>query len=271
MIKTAKLLRKLKNIYSPNVGGENTLMATLALVKKAKRANPIKICIKALKILSPSLKVLSNVKAGRIIFVPAPIPARSRYYYAIRWLYNATREKSNKIKQVFLLAREMQDILRKRGQSLRLKNEFVKTIKAARINTRYKKRYRKRAPIRRISLKRKLKLKLKALRRIKRPSMKRQSMLKKAPPIRKKPTLDPLLAMVKKPKQKVSEQPQQIIQSRRDQFQQYPNNKKKKTSFQQQPMHRNPKHRDKVKKPSPGKTSYNTEGSHQSSLLSWLL
>src|SRR5579875_198528 len=146
-MKIQHLVHKSKNLYNPYNRGENTLIATLATIKRKRKIEPLKITSLALKILCPNMKVVSRIKAGRIIFLPAPMPIAARYFYSIRWLYTSiqgTNFSTNALhkRKIFIsLADELNAIMKHRGYALKLKRDYIKTIKAARINSRYRKRY----------------------------------------------------------------------------------------------------------------------------------
>jgi len=63
---TKELLLKFKNIRSPQHSGEKLLLSTLSILKNTN-TNPQKIILTAITNLRPGVKVLTQVRAGRII------------------------------------------------------------------------------------------------------------------------------------------------------------------------------------------------------------
>jgi len=94
--------------------------------------------------LLPGLKVISNVRAGKIIYIPAPLPTAASYYRAMRWLYDAGRAKKSKSSLSLVLAQEISDILETRGSALKMKSDLFKATRAAKINLYKRFKYRPR-------------------------------------------------------------------------------------------------------------------------------
>lgn len=131
-----------KNIYSPHHKGETILLSTLSTLKKEK-FNPQRTLVTAIKNLHSGLKLITQIKSGKIIYLPTYQFQSSANYYAIRWLYNGAKERQNKIQSNHLV-NEVKDILVKKGRAFKSKLELIKDIRKSRVNIRKKfKRFNK--------------------------------------------------------------------------------------------------------------------------------
>jgi len=132
-----QILLKFKVIVSPHNFGEKCLLFILAeLKKKKRRMNPILSLSNALEILKPGLKLISQVKSGKIVYLPAYVREEAAYYLAIRWIYNAAHERNKKVSIFINLSLEICETLDNRGSCLKAKFDLVKAVRGARANIR---------------------------------------------------------------------------------------------------------------------------------------
>jgi len=135
-----RLFCQFKNLRSPQQKGEKILLSTLSTLKKLS-GNPQGAILTAIKNLRPGVKVITQVKSGKVIPLPAYQREQSANYFAIRWLYKAAQDKTSKAFRVQDLVDEIFDTLHQKGRAFKSKLDLVKEIRESRVNLR--KSYRK--------------------------------------------------------------------------------------------------------------------------------
>jgi len=130
-----QLLCKVKNIRSSQLKGETILLSTLSVLKEAK-VSPQGLLSTAIKNLHPGLKIITKIRSGKAIPLPAYQTEDSANYYAIRWLYKAAQARKYKGFTIKDLVHEIRDALAFKGLAFKSKIELVKEIRAARVNLR---------------------------------------------------------------------------------------------------------------------------------------
>lgn len=149
-------LVQFKNLLSSAQGllhGERFLFTTLTLLKNFD--NPLKVLESALTILSPGLKLDKQVRAGRIVLIPAKMRPVSTRYRALMFLITAVREQKQKRSFPEKLASEITDSLKLTGEALHLKRTLIKELTVARLNLHTRGRYFKRRKGKRLFFKEK--------------------------------------------------------------------------------------------------------------------
>ncbi len=155
-LETKQILLKFKRLGSSGNFGEKCLLFTLANLKKKRRINPISSLSSALETLKPGLKLISQVKSGKVIYLPAYVRPESSYYLATRWIYNAANERNKKVSLPINLSLEICETLDNHGLCLKAKVDLIKSVREARPNIRKSfvknKKHRHRRGLRRLRL-----------------------------------------------------------------------------------------------------------------------
>jgi len=134
---TNSTLRQFKNLWSPQHRGEKILLSTLAILKKAK-LNPLKLLLTSIKRLRPGVKLITQVKAGKVFYLPAYQTEHSANYYAIKWLYKGAIDRKPKAFSIHELVQEIYDTLKKDSRAFKSKLDLIKLIRESKVNLRKK-------------------------------------------------------------------------------------------------------------------------------------
>jgi len=130
---------KFCKIISSQHRGEKIYLTTLRYLKLInKSVGPQTLVKKTLEILRPGIKIISHVKAGKIIYLPAYQTKNSAQFYALKWLCNAARERAIRTFKSKYLALEIKDTLKNRGRAFKSKLDLIKLIRESRMNLRKK-------------------------------------------------------------------------------------------------------------------------------------
>jgi ribosomal protein S7 len=136
----SNLVKKLGKKFSSQSRGENIALTTLRYLKLVnKKLNPKILLQKAIERLNTGIKIISQVKAGRTIYLPAYQSKSSSEYYAFSWIYKAAGERSTKGFKSKYLATEIRDVLLNRGRTTKYKYDHIKLIRDSRMNSRKRK------------------------------------------------------------------------------------------------------------------------------------
>jgi ribosomal protein S7 len=132
----AKNIKHIASIISPYNRGEKTLLAVLSNLKQEKNVSPIPVLFNALKHLSPGLKVLPQIRAGRTIFLSASLTEKSSLYYAMRWCLN-TDNVNLKTPLDKRLTTDLLDAFQKTGHAYAFKKDLNQSVINSRVNAKH--------------------------------------------------------------------------------------------------------------------------------------
>jgi ribosomal protein S7 len=126
-------LGQFKNLFSPQHNGEKTLLSTLAILKKRK-VNPLKLLLSSIKKLRPGVKILTQVKSGKVFYLPAYQSEHSADYSAIKWLYKGAKDRNPRAFSIYELVNEIADTLTKDSRAYKYKLDLIKGIRESKVN-----------------------------------------------------------------------------------------------------------------------------------------
>ena len=134
-----KRLRHIASVISPYDLGEKTFLSALTLLKRKKRSAPIPALFTLIQRLAPGLKVVSQVRAGRTIYLPAYLKDKSATYHALRW----SLAKEGFMPKTLMAMRLITNLLEasaKTGVAYKSKRELNISVVQSRVNYRRKRR-----------------------------------------------------------------------------------------------------------------------------------
>jgi len=126
---TQQILLKFKKFC-----GEKTFLDTLTILKKENKRDPKKIMVTTLRRLRPALKIISQIRAGKVIYLPSHLSENNAYLYALKWLVSASREFNRKLKLAKKLSIEISLIQSGRGLAIKQLTDMNKAILSSRTN-----------------------------------------------------------------------------------------------------------------------------------------
>jgi ribosomal protein S7 len=136
---TSELLMKMEKMGNSHVRGENYLKAALAAFKLLRKFAPITGVVEAIERLSPGVRLIQEIRSGRIVYLSARINHRASIYYAIKWLYSSARSRDHKTSIPISMATDLEDVIFNRGFILTYKNDLNQGVLASRPLMRQKK------------------------------------------------------------------------------------------------------------------------------------
>lgn len=128
-------LRHIASIISPYSRGEKAVLSSLTILKRQQRVAPIPELFAAIARLAPGLKVKSQIRAGRTIYFPAYLNAKSAVYHAVRWSL-AKEGFSPKITLAQRFSTNLLDAAKKTGIAYKYKKDLNVSVVQSRVHYR---------------------------------------------------------------------------------------------------------------------------------------
>jgi small subunit ribosomal protein S7 len=105
----------------------------LAEIHKITKSPPLPILRHAIFLASPSIKMKSHKKHAKSFMVPTPLNDRQRAFFAIKWLINVSKNRSEKkleerfAKEILKIVEGESEVLRKKAEvhKLAVANRYV--------------------------------------------------------------------------------------------------------------------------------------------------
>jgi len=129
--------RKFISMISPKNHGEKVYFTLLKDLKKNTKSDPQLLLETTIKKLAPGLKLLPQVKSGKVIYYPSSLSQNNSVYLAIKWLIKGSKERDKRSFFTQKLITEVFDTLDRRGLAYKSRLELTKMLLNSRVLIKY--------------------------------------------------------------------------------------------------------------------------------------